>query len=74
MIHEAGILRDGVQACKRCGVLLSDYRGAMVLAGEPELKGFALGAHVKIVEQFGGKFSGVTAERVDCTDSRVASS
>lgn len=41
--HAAGSLVDGVQRCTRCGTILCDYRGAMILDGTGPLKGFAPG-------------------------------
>ncbi len=49
-IHEAGVLVAGIQLCRRCGAILSDYRGAMIPIGDPPLVGWAIGAHVEISE------------------------
>ncbi len=47
-IHEAGPLDGGVQVCRRCGGILSDYRGAMIPIGDPPLTGWAIGAFVEV--------------------------
>lgn len=48
-IHEAGPLEaNGIQLCRRCQRILSDYRGAMVPVGDPPLVGWAVGAHVEV--------------------------
>jgi hypothetical protein len=47
-IHEAGPLEHAVQLCRRCGAVLSDYRGAMIPIGDPPLVGWAIGAHVEV--------------------------
>lgn len=53
VVHVAAVMDpSGVQVCERCGVILSDYRGAMVPeedAGKP-LTGWATGAHVEVWE------------------------
>lgn len=60
-VHVAGVLRDAVQRCIRCGQILSDYRGAAVLKGSRPLTGFAVGAAVAV--QGGGKW--VTGAKLD---------
>lgn len=46
-IHEAGPLEaSGLQLCRRCQRILTDYRGAMIPIGSPSLVGWAIGAHV----------------------------
>jgi len=50
MIHIAGELgKDGVQRCRRCGLILTDYRNSMVPEGSPPLGGFAEGIHVEVI-------------------------
>lgn len=46
-IHEAGLLVDGIQQCRRCSAVLSDYRGAMQLSIDPPLTGYKPGANVE---------------------------
>ena len=46
-IHEAGALVDGLQQCRRCFAVLSDYRGAMQLSSDPPLTGYSRGAYVE---------------------------
>lgn len=38
--HISGEMTDGVQKCVVCGHILSDYRGTMVPAGTPPLRGW----------------------------------
>ena len=46
-IHEAGPLAaNGLQLCRRCQRILTDYRRAMIPIGSPSLVGWAIGAHV----------------------------
>lgn len=47
-IHEAGVLVDGLQLCRRCSGVLSDYRGAMQLSSDPPLTGYPMGAFVEV--------------------------
>lgn len=47
-IHVAGPLVDDVQRCVRCSLVLSDWRGAMVLDNDPLPRGWKEGAHVEI--------------------------
>ena len=49
-IHEAGALEGGIQRCRRCGAILSDYRGAMIPEGDPPLAGWAIGARIEVVD------------------------
>jgi hypothetical protein len=48
MIHEAGQMIAGLQRCTRCGVVLTDYRNAMVPEGDPAPSGWAVGAFVDV--------------------------
>ena len=42
--HVAGDMSpEGVQVCTRCGEVITDYRGAMVLDGTPPLRGWKAG-------------------------------
>lgn len=51
MIHEAGPLDAvGLQICVRCGVILTDYRGAMVPDGSGPLGGWETGAAIDVYE------------------------
>lgn len=48
-IHQAGMLdHQGLQLCTRCGLVLTDYRGAMVPEGQPPLQGWAPGASIEV--------------------------
>jgi len=64
-IHEAGPLENAVQLCRRCGAVLSDYRGAMIPIGDPPLVGWAIGAHVEISDG-NPRSSWVTAAAPTC--------
>jgi hypothetical protein len=48
VIHEAGSMFGHVQVCRRCGVILSDYRNAMVPEDSPPLRGWQPGAHIEV--------------------------
>ncbi len=48
-VHEAGLLVDGIQQCRRCFAVLCDYRGAMQLSSDPVLTGYKPGANVETV-------------------------
>lgn len=63
-VHVAGVLRDEVQRCIRCGQILSDYRGAMVPRGSRPLSGFAVGAPIAM--QGCGKW--VTGSKLDANE------
>lgn len=68
MVHLAGPYdpQSAVQRCDRCGVLLTDNRGAMVPADDPRpLGGWATGAHVE-VEGTNPRYSGLTDAEPDC--------
>jgi len=62
-VHVAGVLRDAVQRCIRCGLPLVDHRGEkMILNATPRyLTGFAVGEHVAM--QGGGKWA--TGSKLD---------
>lgn len=47
-IHEAGELLEAVQRCRRCETILADYRGAMILEGDPAPQGFPPGASIAV--------------------------
>lgn len=68
MVHLAGPYdpESAVQRCQRCGVLLTDHRGAMVPADDPRpLGGWAEGAFVEVITG-NPKYSGVTSDAPDC--------
>lgn len=66
MVHEAGELdASGVQLCRRCGCILTDYRFTMVPDGTPPLAGWAVGASVEITAG-NPRYSGVTTDPPDC--------
>jgi hypothetical protein len=72
MVHVAGPLQaDGLQLCRRCGFVLTDYRGAMVPEGQPPLGGWADGAHVKVLDGW-PRYSGVTDDEVTCGERSQA--
>jgi hypothetical protein len=50
MIHIAGAFDGDIQRCTRCGVILTDYRHVMVPTGTPPLQGWAVDAHVEVIE------------------------
>ena len=57
----------GVQVCRRCGVVLTDYRGAMVPEEDAHLplRGWAEGAAIEVSEG-NPRYSGVTTELPTC--------
>jgi len=65
MIHVAGDYEDGVQRCDRCGVILTDHRGAMVPVGSGPLGAWEPGAHVEVITG-NPKYSGLTDEQPNC--------
>lgn len=66
-VHVAGVLRDGVQRCIRCGAVLAEYRGAAVLASDRrEAQGFSVGAPIAM--QGGGKW--VTGPKLEANEVR----
>lgn len=74
MIHEAGMLTGGVQRCARCGAVIADYRGAMVLKGRGPLPtGFTPGASIEIVQPNMWLTSTTVSDRApDCSPPAVA--
>lgn len=60
-IHVAGPMREWLQICARCGEILSDYRNAMIPAGDPLPRGWAVGAHVEITRGVPTQFAVTTA-------------
>lgn len=47
LIHIAGPMsEEGVQYCSRCGEMLVDYRGAMVMNGSSPLTGYREGVYI----------------------------
>ena len=42
--HEAGAMIGAIQLCTRCGIVLSDYRGAYSLEKQEAPQGFDLGS------------------------------
>lgn len=65
LIHKAGPLIEGVQRCSRCGVVLTDYRNAMVPDGSPPLRGFPVDASVEVFDG-GPRGMGVTVVKPNC--------
>ena len=65
MIHVAGEMDGGVQHCERCGYVLTDYRNAMVPLDQEPLVGWAVGAHIEVVEG-NPRYSGTTDAEPDC--------
>jgi hypothetical protein len=49
-VHVAGELLDGLQRCLRCGVILTDYRYAMVPSDQGPLTGWAPGASIEVID------------------------
>lgn len=66
-IHVAGPMTGLVQQCSRCGEILSDYRNAMILEGDPPPRGWADGAHVEITRGFPTQFV-VTTDAPTCDE------
>lgn len=66
MIHVVDIFDlEGVQRCRRCGEILTDYRNAMVPEGSPPLSGWEIGAHVEVITG-NPRYSGITDDAPDC--------
>lgn len=64
-VHVAGVLHDAVQRCIRCGAILADYRGAVVLASDRRgARGFTVG--VPVAMQGGGKW--VTGPKLEANE------
>jgi hypothetical protein len=68
VIHEASALVDGVQRCVRCGVILTDYREAMVLESDRPLRGWPAGAFIEVAAGGPGvpTFSSTTEDAPTC--------
>ena len=49
-VHQAGPMIGAVQVCSRCGIILTDYRGAMVPEEDADkpLRGWAEGAWIEV--------------------------
>lgn len=56
IVHIADELKDGLQRCFYCDVVLADYTNAMVPEGSPLPRGFQQGALVGKSEVGGGTF------------------
>lgn len=70
-IHQAGnMTRRGVQICDRCGVILTDYRNAMVPEGSGPLSGWREGAFVEVFPGNPTQLA-VTLEAPTCEELRV---
>lgn len=68
-VHIAGPLTDdGLQLCIRCGIILTDYRGAEVPSRDAArpLRGWKAGAHIKVSHYGAARFSDLVDEPASC--------
>lgn len=66
MVHLADHFDEpGVQRCRRCGYILTDYRNVMVPDGTPPLRGWEVGAAIEVITG-NPTYLGVTDASPDC--------
>lgn len=66
VVHTPGLVLELVQRCVRCGVVLSDYRGAQS-AGDWSPAGWSVEANVQVSDGATARFTFATMRPATCT-------